>query len=64
MGDHSKLENCIACDGAGWLHRQVPHPNSPGHMTTQTRVCQYCQGKGKCVSLPVDGRARAAGNDD
>ena len=65
MSDHSKTESCLVCEGSGWLHRQVPSPTSPGKMTTVTRTCRFCNGKGSFTPQPVfDGRARAAGNDD
>lgn len=55
---------CLACRGDGWLRRQVQHPCLPGKLVQATRVCLYCDGKGRVVEPDADWRQRAAGDTD
>ena len=56
------LEQCLGCNGIGWLRRLIAHPCIPGCYVTATRICQYCQGKGKVpAQTALDGKSLAAG---
>jgi len=52
---------CMACQGEGWRRRLVPHPGVPGCMVWVTRLCMFCQGKGKVKEiLAPSGKDKAA----